>query len=141
MLKDLSLEDAERLSAIYNSCFEEKWSKQSFLKMLSNPAYFGYKFTNETQEICGFILCQLVIDEIEIITFCVLNSFRKRGVGKSLLQAISARAKSLQCSVFLEVATNNIVAQNMYIAEGYQKIGIRKNYYHDIDAIVMKLSC
>lgn len=141
MLKDLSLEDAEQLSAIYNSCFEEKWSKQSFLGMLSNPAYFGYKFVNEAREICGFILCQLVIDEIDIITFCVDSSFRNQGIGRLLLRTVSKRAKELQASVFLEVAVNNLVAKNIYLAEGYQKIGVRKNYYNEADAIIMKLSC
>lgn len=139
MLKELSEIDAELLADIYNTCFEEKWSTESFRIMLSNPAYFGYKFVNDADEICGFILCQLVIDEIEIITFCVAKKFRKQGIGKVLIHKLSDYARSLHACVFLEVAENNNIAKNIYTAAGYHKIGLRKNYYNETNAIVMKL--
>ena len=139
MIEKLTVEDSEILAQIYNESFPDSWSVETFRKMLSDDFGFGFKFT-ENSQICGFILCRILFDEIEIITFAVRAPYRRKGIGHQLLHELTLYAKQHNASIFLEVAADNIAAQSLYKSEGYQKISVRKGYYNGTDAIVMKLS-
>jgi ribosomal-protein-alanine N-acetyltransferase len=126
MTIDLSINDAEIISQIHQSCFDDGWSEKSFFEMLSQNAFFGFFSKEKT----GFILGKIVCEEIEIITICVLPNFRRRGIGKLLMETIDVHAKT--CSVdriFLEVSEDNVIAQKMYKNFGYKEIAERRGYY------------
>ena len=139
MIENISIDDSVELAQIYGESFFDNWSIETFCKMLSDGMGFGYKFTEDSR-ICGFILCRIVFDEIEIITFAVRRQYRRKGLGRQLLHQLSLYAKQHNASIFLEVAQDNIAAQSLYTTEGYQKISVRKGYYNGTDAVVMKLS-
>jgi [ribosomal protein S18]-alanine N-acetyltransferase len=81
--------------------------------------------------ITGFIVEQVVDDEAELIQIVVSDSFRRKGIACAALQQWhkSLIAKRVQ-TVFLEVRSRNLAALSLYRKLGYQKIGVRKNYYH-----------
>ncbi len=139
MIENLTVDDSPELAQIYDESFPDSWSVETFHKMLSDGMGFGYKFI-ENSRICGFILCRIVCDEIEIITFAVRNQYRRNGIGHQLLHKLTLYAQQRAAPIFLEVAKDNAVAQSLYTEEGYQKISVRKGYYNGTDAIVMKLS-
>ncbi len=64
-MRNLLISDASTISKIHKECFNQSWSTQEFVEMLSNKAYFGFYQEG------GFILCRRVLNEIEIITFGV----------------------------------------------------------------------
>jgi ribosomal-protein-alanine N-acetyltransferase len=76
-------------------------------------------------------------DEAELLNLAVDPDWRRRGVAKSLLAALEARAHG---EIFLEVAEPNVAAIALYAAAGWEPIGIRKGYYQvgRINAVVMK---
>lgn len=139
MIEKLTVEDSEILAQIYNESFSDNWSVETFRKMLSDNLGFGFKFIEDFQ-ICGFILCRIVCDEIEIITFTVRSPYRRKGIGRQLLHELTLYAQQHTAPVFLEVAQDNVAAQSLYLSESYQKISVRKGYYNGTDAIVMKLN-
>lgn len=67
---------------------------------------------------------------INIHDIVVLEAFRGKGVGRALLQHISAIAKELGCSkVTLEVREDNINAQGLYKSEGFDDCFPRMYYW------------
>ncbi|MDR3187361.1 MAG: ribosomal protein S18-alanine N-acetyltransferase [Holosporaceae bacterium] len=129
MIREISEEDAESLAKIHRRCFGKGWSEESFRSMLFQKCFAGLAEEDETV-IRGFILAQVVIDEAEIVTFCVLPEFRGRGVGKSLLAELMKRfAKGHVKKVFLEVAEDNDEAIGLYKSMGYEEMRRRQNYY------------
>ncbi|MDR1235761.1 MAG: ribosomal protein S18-alanine N-acetyltransferase [Holosporaceae bacterium] len=128
MIIELSTDDAEVVSQIHRECFDYGWSEKSFREMLSSDVFFG--FSSEENFVEGFVLCKIVCEEIEIVTFCVLPKFRNRGVGKSLIRSVDDYAKNHSVEkIFLEVSEDNVIAQKIYENFGYKKISERRRYY------------
>lgn len=134
-MRSLVLEDAQDLAEIRKTSFEDFWSEEEFVSMLSDKSFFGFR------EDYGFILCRRALDSIDIVTFCVSPLYRNNGIGKKLLQEVLNFAKTIRYKIFLEVAEKNHVAIKLYRALGFEKISIRKNYYRfssgPQDAVVM----
>ena len=93
----------------------------------------------EDSVIQGFILCQRVGDEQEILTFCVAVVFRRKGAGQKLLAAAieDARRHKVQ-RFFLDVSADNDAAQALYAKQGFAVTGRGARYYADgADAVLM----
>ena len=72
----------------------------------------------------------------------VSPDFRRKGIGRQLIQALTERAQQAQLAfVTLEVRASNAPAIALYTAAGYGLVGRRKNFYRDPteDAILMTL--
>jgi ribosomal-protein-alanine N-acetyltransferase len=138
MIRKIYGDDAETLSIIHQNCFSDGWTADGICKLLSQNAFFG--FADITEHMRGFILCKIVCDEIEIVTFCVLPEFRGQNIGKSLLNELTnyAIANSAK-KIFLETEESNAGTIQLYESFGYRAISTRKNYYqsHSPDALVM----
>ncbi|MDD7384453.1 MAG: GNAT family N-acetyltransferase [Actinomycetaceae bacterium] len=78
--------------------------------------------------------------EAEILTIGVQRSWRGRGVGNNLLTLMLLRAVASGAeAVFLEVRSQNGAARRMYQQRGFIDVGLRRGYYGDDDAVVMRL--
>ncbi len=66
---------------------------------------------------------------------------RQKGIGTKLLNKIFEVTKRLNIqSITLEVNEKNQSAINLYQRFGFQQVGLRKKYYHNIDnAIIMSV--
>jgi ribosomal-protein-alanine N-acetyltransferase len=74
------------------------------------------------------MLC--VLDEGQICNVAVCPLFRRMGVGEALMEAQRKAAVSRGLSVMmLEVRASNIAAQGLYEKLGWEKVGVRKNFY------------
>jgi len=82
---------------------------------------------------------QTAPDEAELLNLGVDPEFRRQGVARALLAALSSVASG---TLFLEVAADNTAAIELYKKLGWQGIGVRPGYYGQgrVDAIVMKFS-
>ena len=154
-LRNISVSDNIVLAKIHQTSFSEGWGESSFQNMLMDPSFFGFIVgheKNKQKQDCGFILCRRILEEIEIITFCVLPEHRRFGLGKLLIIEIIKQAGLLlkqesdyleSVKIFLEVAENNTAAIHLYSAFGFEKISKRSKYYRtpngNIDAHLMVL--
>ena len=60
----------------------------------------------------------------------ILPEYQNQGIGFLILQELEQILLNANCNkIFLEVASNNIMAINLYKKSGFKKIGLRKNYY------------
>lgn len=86
----------------------------------------------------AFLSIHHVLDEIEITNIAT----KQKGLGSELLKKLIEFAESQQVkTIFLEVRESNLQAQNFYLKKGFEKIGQRKNYYHQPteNAVLMAL--
>ncbi len=114
------------------------WSYNQFVSELGNTFSLFYVAEYDSV-IAGYIIAWTAADEMQINSIAVKKDLRKQGIGLMLLNEIS-RGNTLirPVKVFLEVRSRNTDALRFYINNGFTKIGSRKNYYPDDDAIIME---
>ena len=92
------------------------------------------------EEIVGFVVAERQLRQVgHIITIDVIKSWRRRGVGARLMEAVEdwVRQQGLRL-VHLETAADNLPAQRFYQARGYEQIETLKDYYaRGLDAWLM----
>ena len=144
MIRSMSLTDVALAAALHGGCFEDDpWHAGAFADLLLIPGTFGF-FAVTAEEPLGILLCRVVADECEVLTFGVVGSARRRGVGRELLQAGLRKAAELKArTVFLEVAFDNEAAIGLYNAMGFSQTAVRRDYYRRtesprrVDAVIM----
>ena len=94
------------------------------------------------ERVAGFAVARPTApDELEILNIAVDPQFRRRGVARSLMEALLANYRG---TVFLEVRQSNIAARKLYHSLGFEVLAVRPDYYNSPGepAIVMKFhSC
>ena len=134
--------DLPLLAALHAASFDEApWSEAQIAGSLAASSAWAL-LVYDGAVACGFILCQQVLDEAEILTFCVVPAARRKGLGRALLRAAWARVREASgVRMFLEVAGDNVAARALYQKEGFRITGIRADYYKRqkgaVDALTM----
>lgn len=122
----------DKITNLHKLCFPHKpWSASDFADLKKS----GCEIIMSQN---GFAVWRTVADESEIITIGVAPNARRSGIASAMLCIIEQNIKNSGCKkIFLEVAADNIAAQNLYKQNGYSVIGTRPKYYDGIDAILM----
>jgi ribosomal-protein-alanine N-acetyltransferase len=132
-IQQVGAEHAAVLAAIHAAAFDDAWDEAAISILLGSPGCIGLMArsgANGNGEPCGFVLARKAADEIEILTIAVLAPIRRRGVGKALLDHLSASARSASAaSIFIEYAADNAAAAQLYAQQGFRTTGLRKHYY------------
>jgi len=130
--------DLSRVLEIEHASFPSPWKRESFLSELHN-SHGCFWVAENAGSIVGYLCCQFVADEGEILNIAIDPDYRRCGFGKSLVrEAISvARQKGVR-SLYLEVRMNNAHAIKLYKSFDFHEVGIRRRYYADgEDALMM----
>ena len=118
---------------------QDKMSRENFLEEFSLPTRKYFVALND-KEVCGYIGLFDCDNDYNIISFAVLPSMQRHGIGSMLLNKAKTYALALgKKSLSLEVDFSNIQAINFYKKHGFVVTNIRKKYYKDKDAFVMFL--
>lgn len=127
------------LRRVEKACFgSDSWPLIDLIGVLTKPGVVRLKVVIG-EEMVGFIAGDVRPAEklAWIATFCVLNAYRRRGIGSMLLQACEDRLDVPR--VRLSVRASNLPAIQLYRGFGYQKVGLWAKYYQDEeDAVVME---
>ena len=133
---------ADEFSDIHLKSFNQqnlRFSSRFIFSLLINPQ-ISYIYKKNK----GFCIFSFYKEEAEIITMAILPEYQNQGVGLLILQELEQILINANCSkIFLEVASNNLIALHLYKKVGFRNFGIRKNYYKilkdkKVDAILMK---
>jgi ribosomal-protein-alanine N-acetyltransferase len=95
------------------------------------------------KSIVGFIVARQMADEIHVNNVAVRPEYRRLRIGAKLLRAVLAWGGENDCAqAVLEVRAQNIAAQKLYQACGFEVIGRRRRYYKAPveDALLMSVS-
>ncbi|EJF75431.1 ribosomal protein S18-alanine N-acetyltransferase [Bartonella alsatica] len=141
----LQVDDSASLHQIHQHCFVPAWKKQTFDNFLTDHSIFGYKASHigRPDQILGFCLCRLILDEAEIITIAVHPHFHRQGIGTLLIDnTLHHLYHKHAIKLFLEVEETNLSALNLYNRFEFQQISKRLAYYQTKnsrgDAIIMQ---
>ena len=133
---------AECLARIHGESFSNSrkaFSSSFILSLIQNSRVV---LVNREQK--GFCLLRLSGKEAEIITIAIRPQFQGRGIGYSILLEAIKLIQETECEkIFLEVDFTNKIAIRLYSKLGFQKCGLRNQYYKNLngktsDALIME---
>ena len=134
----MTLSDIDLLNNCLETDFDNFWTIQNLKSEIENPnsKCFVAKYENK---IVGFASIWFSCDDVHLMNIVTHKNFRNRGIAKKLLEHIISKVNEKPLT--LEVRSSNIAAITLYEKFGFEKVGIRKNYYtHNNkteDAIIM----
>lgn len=127
-----------QLFEIEQDCFGGSWTAEMLKAELDNPLTVLVTHT-ESGRLVAFALGRVAADEGELYQIGTLTGFRGRGIAEKLLVELLEKMREKGASVcFLEVRSRNSAAISLYEKMGYERVSVRKNYYPDDDAIIMR---
>lgn len=124
----MTVEDAPYLAELDIKCFAVPWSEKSFREECENPhaTYFVAKIDGK---IVGYGGVWIVADEAQITNIAVHPDYRKKKIASEILEEILSLSQDAE-RIILEVRESNVPAIGLYEKYGFEKAGIRKNFYH-----------
>ena len=141
-LVELTMSDSKQIASIEHLAHSHPMSESNI------QSCFGHLYHNLglkiEDQLVGFAIVHQVVDEATLMDICVAPNTQGQGVGKVLMnELINAAKKRDVAFIQLEVRASNQSAIRLYLNSGFEKTGIRKDYYPSAegreDAILMEL--
>ncbi len=121
--------DIEAVALIESELFSDGWSQGSLLSSLQQDNVKILVAKCEDR-IIGYHIFYTSLDEGEVARIAVALEYRRMGVAEELLEKMWDYSGSIGITrVLLEVRESNENAIALYKKQGFQKLGLRKNYY------------
>lgn len=115
------------LAEIEKACFHAPWSADMLREELGKGLFL---VAEQDGAAVGYVGCQTVLDEGYITNVAVSPGCRRQGIGRALIGALVSCAKAQGLAfVTLEARASNMPAIALYENAGFQKVGVRKNFY------------
>lgn len=130
------------IMAIERQVYPRPWSPNLFLSEMTESSNRRYLVARMDREVVGYggLICY---GEEAHITNIAVDPMHQRGkIGSRLLYELVTNAVDLGAeAVSLEVRVTNWGAQRLYGRFGFRPVGVRKNYYQEVneDALIMWL--
>ena len=136
MINKVVLKDLERfneLGGLINSNFSKLFDLRALLAS-QYDAIYGYY---ENNNLIGFVHINKLYENMDIVNIVVDDNYRQKGIGTKLINYVLGLYDDLE-NVLLEVNDKNKAAISLYKKSGFEVINVRKNYYGEDDALIMK---
>jgi ribosomal-protein-alanine N-acetyltransferase len=133
-------DDIPAVLEIERRSFTTPWPPEAFTQELTHNRLARYTVARQGGAVVGYAGVWLMVDEAHITTFAVHPDWRRKGVGRRLIQALLVAATELGAArMTLEVRVSNLAGQSLYEGHGFQITGRRERYYTDDgeDAYIM----
>lgn len=142
----LAVVEIEEMSGLsrwgWDAYYNELVQGRGALMLVARPNAFDQE-ENQGEAVLGFIAARLTADEIHINNVAVRPGYRRRGIGRGLLERVlTDGARRGARRAILEVRASNVAAQALYGQQRFAVVGRRRDYYADPleDALVMSAS-
>ena len=120
--------DVAEVVAIERASYQFPWSEGIFRDCLR----VGYvcRVVTVSRQVMAYGVMSFGAGEAHILNLCVAEGHRCRGVGRRLLGSLIERAADAgMLDAFLEVRPSNTSAIRLYLALGFEQVGLRRGYY------------
>lgn len=141
LIRPMRAADVADVVALERASYQFPWSEGIFRDCLR----VGYvcRVMTVNRQVMAYGVMSLGAGEAHILNLCVAETFRCRGVGKRLLGSLIERATLAGMGeAFLEVRPSNTAAIRLYLALGFEQVGMRRGYYQAVagreDAAVLR---
>ena len=130
-------DDIPYIAHIEKECFSTPWSENAISESISaGTCFYVAQFNNS---IVGYMGLSKIVGEGYVTNVAVLPEYRKRGIGKKILEYVINDSKDELEFISLEVRVSNNAAISLYEKFGFERVGLRKRFYENPqeDAIIM----
>lgn len=137
-IRDASEQDIERIMELEHGSIVHPWVRSEFERLISDDGKLCLVAEKDSL-IVGYIGAECVLDECNIGNIVTAREYRHTGIGTAVLNALLDELKGRGIvKVFLEVEFDNDPALALYDKTGFQRYGMRKDYYGPgMDAVLM----
>jgi ribosomal-protein-alanine N-acetyltransferase len=125
---------------IEQQVYPRPWSASLFHSELALRSTRAYYIARIGRELVGYAGLMMTVDDGHVTTIAVDPEWHRHKIGTRLLLVLAREAISRgAASLTLEVRMSNRGAQELYRQFGFAPVGVRKNYYQEVneDALVM----
>lgn len=119
-----------KIAEIERNSIPQPWSEAAFAAALTDEkAVTLAAFCGDV--LCGFITGVYLLDTADIYSVAVSDEYRGNGLGKRLLEEFFSELPDEVQAINLEVRESNVHAIKLYEKTGFERVGLRKNFYQD----------
>jgi ribosomal-protein-alanine N-acetyltransferase len=127
-VRRMGLADLDGVHAIECEAYQYPWSRRIFADCLG-AGYCGL-VSEQDEQITGFALSSSAAGESHILNICVAPQHQRQGYAADLLRRLMDFARWDRVErVLLEVRESNLGAIALYKKYGFERVGVRKDYY------------
>mgnify|MGYP004516559729 FL=1 len=134
MIKKISENEIEQTYELLLN-YDKNIMKYYDLKNYINSDIYNVYAYEINNKIVGIIIYTILCEEAEILLIFVDENYRNKGIATLLINSIEEKNVK---NILLEVSTKNDSALALYNKLNFKLINIRKNYYKDSDAYVLR---
>lgn len=111
----MQVDDVPSVFDIERESFNDSsWTIDAFYHELNENNFAKYFVVIFQEEIIGYLGLWIVIDQAQITTIAIKESFRDYGLGQLLLNYVMDYARHTCDVMSLEVRITNVIAQHVY---------------------------
>lgn len=139
----LLAEHIDAVVQIEQRAYAHPWNRTNFADALQSGYQAQMLLAEET--VLGYFVAMEGVEEVHLLNITVAPEFQRQGWSRVMLDALTLWARGRQAQwLWLEVRVGNTRAMQVYEAQGYARVGVRKDYYpaghgKREDAVVMGL--
>jgi ribosomal-protein-alanine N-acetyltransferase len=141
-LRPMTGADLPAVMAIETAIYPFPWTQGNFRDSL--VAGYSCWICARDGEVIGYAVVMLAADEAHLLNLSIAMASQRQGYGGRLLRRLCevARGHGAQL-IFLEVRPSNVAGLRLYERHGFQRSGVRREYYPAQtgreDALVLRL--
>jgi ribosomal-protein-alanine N-acetyltransferase len=140
----LTISHLDAVLKVENEAYAKPWSNGNFVDSLNSGYEAQMLLAGDT--LLGYFVAMKGVDEVHLLNITVAPAYQRQGWAHVMLDALALWAKGQRADwLWLEVRVGNLRAIEVYEAQGFARMGLRKKYYPAVnglreDAIVMSRS-
>lgn len=147
----LRVEDIDAIMPIENDIYPFPWTRGNFTDSLQ-AGYSAWLLRRDGSgdgrsdaELIAYAVVMIALDEAHLLNLSVARQWQRRGYGWRMLEWMAGVAREHGArTMLLEVRPSNAAALRMYKRYGFDRIGVRRDYYPAAggreDAVVMRIA-
>ena len=144
--REAEIGDSNRIKELEIVCGLSPWAIDDYKNAISSPSYMVVVGGFDERLVC-FLLARIDAGNesgglMEIMNIAVDDDFRRRGIGRALIDNAVERCGLTEGAIELEVRQGNEAALNLYLGSGFRIVGRRPGFYSNPseDAVLMTRS-
>lgn len=113
---------------VEQKAYDFPWTRKGFENSLDQG--LNYVFCDAEGNGLGYVCVLTVLDEAHILNLCVAPKYQKQGVARMALNSLRSKLQESGFKLLLlEVRVSNRAAISLYESFGFNRDGVRVNYY------------
>ena len=137
---DVTAAHIQQIEVLERQCFSMPWTAEQLQSQMKDHQHEFIAAVSPELTVLGYVGLMYVLDEGYISNVAVSPDYRRQGIADALILHLCNICKNLDLSfVTLEVRAGNVPAIALYEKHGFQRVGLRRNYYERPreDALIM----